>query len=67
MTYLRSPVRGVFFCLYLIVDVWSRKIVGWSLRHEESSAYASEWFSRQSKERARIRRSWLCTRTTAAR
>ena len=42
ITYLRSPVRGVFFYLYLIVDIWSRKIVGWSLRHEESSAYARD-------------------------
>jgi putative transposase len=42
ITYLRSPVRGVFFYLYLIVDVWSRKIVGWSVRHEESAAYARE-------------------------
>lgn len=42
ITYLRSPVRGTFFYLYLIVDIWSRKIVGWSLRHEESSAYARD-------------------------
>jgi putative transposase len=42
ITYLRSPVRGAFFYLYLIVDVWSRKIVGWSVRHEESAAYARE-------------------------
>jgi putative transposase len=42
ITYLRSPVRGVFFYLYLIVDVWSRKIVGWSLRHEESAEYARD-------------------------
>jgi putative transposase len=42
ITYLRSPTRGIFFYLYLIVDIWSRKIVGWSLRHEESSAYARD-------------------------
>lgn len=42
ITYLRSPVRGVFFYLYLIVDIWSRKIVGWSLRHEESAEYARD-------------------------
>lgn len=42
ITYLRSPVRGAFFYLYLIVDIWSRKVVGWSLRHEESSAYARD-------------------------
>lgn len=32
ITYLRSPVRGSFFYLYLIVDVWSRKVVGWRVR-----------------------------------
>ena len=37
---MRSPVRGVFFYLYVAVDVWSRKIVGYSLRHEESGEYA---------------------------
>jgi putative transposase len=42
ITYLRSPVRGIFFYLYLIVDVWSRKIVGWSLRYEESAEYARD-------------------------
>lgn len=42
ITYLRSPVRGAFYYLYLIVDVWSRKIVGWSLRHEESAEHARD-------------------------
>jgi putative transposase len=40
ITYLRGPVRGSFFYLYLIVDVWSRKIVGCDLRHEESAEHA---------------------------
>jgi putative transposase len=43
ITYLRGPVRGAFFYLYLIVDVWSRKIVGWSLRHQESAEYARDF------------------------
>lgn len=42
ITYLRSPVRGAFYYLYLIVDIWSRKIVGWSLRHEESAEHARD-------------------------
>jgi transposase InsO family protein len=41
ITYLRSPIRGEFFYLYMIEDVWSRKIVGWEVRPEESSVYAS--------------------------
>ena len=27
ITYLRSPVRGMFWMLYMVMDVWSRKIV----------------------------------------
>jgi len=40
ITYLRSPVRGTFFYLYMIVDVWSRKIVGWTVQPEESADHA---------------------------
>jgi putative transposase len=42
ITYLRSPVLGMFFYLYLFIDVWSRKIVGWRVEREESSEVASE-------------------------
>ena len=41
ITYLRSPIRGVFFYLYAVVDVWSRKLVGWTVHEEESSEHAS--------------------------
>jgi transposase InsO family protein len=40
ITYLRSPVRGKYFYLYMIVDVWSRKIVGWAVHEEESADLA---------------------------
>ena len=36
ITYLKSPVRGSFYYLYLVVDVWSRKIVGWKVHECES-------------------------------
>jgi len=42
ITYLRSSVRGLFFYLYLMVDVWSRKIVGWQVEELESMEVASE-------------------------
>lgn len=38
ITYLRSSVRGVFFYLYLVLDIFSRKIVGWTVETEESMA-----------------------------
>lgn len=41
ITYLKSPVRGQFFYLYMVVDVWSRKIVAWEVHEEESSENAS--------------------------
>lgn len=44
ITYLRSPVRGEFFYLYLITDVWSRKIMAAAVHCEESSGLAAELF-----------------------
>lgn len=44
ITYLRSPVRGVFFYLYLILDIWSRKIVGWTVHDREGDELAAELF-----------------------
>ncbi len=42
ITYLPSVIRGQFFYLYLFVDIFSRKIVGWQAYEEESSALAGE-------------------------
>jgi len=42
ITYLTSSVKGVFFYLYLILDIYSRKIVGWQVYDRESSDYASD-------------------------
>ena len=42
ITYLGSQIQGKFFYLYLIMDVYSRKIVGWQVYEKESSAYASD-------------------------
>jgi putative transposase len=42
ITYLRSHVRGQFFFLYLLIDVWSRKILGWQVHESESSEHAAE-------------------------
>jgi transposase InsO family protein len=41
ITYVPTPVRGLFYYLYLVVDVWSRKIVGWSVHECESGEHAS--------------------------
>ena len=44
ITYLPGPVRGTFFYLYLILDVWSRKIVGARVFAEENAEYAAQLF-----------------------
>lgn len=41
ITYLRGPVRGSFLYLYLVVDVYSRRIMGWRVHEEESAEHAA--------------------------
>ena len=42
ISYLSSAVRGMFYYLYLVVDVWSRKIVGWAVHELEDAALAAD-------------------------
>lgn len=44
ITFLRTLVAGQFYYLYLFVDVWSRKIVGFELYERESTDLAAELF-----------------------
>lgn len=53
ITYLPTPVRGVFLYLYLILDVWSRKIVGAHVYDTESAVHAAALFTR-SCQRAQL-------------
>ena len=39
--YLPTPVMGIYFYLYLFMDIYSRKIVGWQVYKTESSELAS--------------------------
>ena len=41
ISYLRSALQGQFYYLYLVVDVWSRKIVAWEVAIQESSEIAA--------------------------
>jgi len=50
ITYLKSPVKGMFFYLYMIVDVWSRKIVGWQVHIEENMELSSLLISEVCRE-----------------
>jgi putative transposase len=42
ITYICGPAKGLFYYLYLIIDLYSRKIVGWEIYDEESGELASE-------------------------
>jgi putative transposase len=44
ITYLATTVKGLFFYLYLIMDVYSRKIVGWEIYDAESADHAASVF-----------------------
>ena len=41
ITFLRSPVRGQFYYLYLVMDIWSRKIVGWAIHEVQDAGLAA--------------------------
>lgn len=42
ITYLASSVKGMFFYLYLFMDIYSRKIVGWEVYDNESSEQSAQ-------------------------
>lgn len=42
ITYLPMEVKGIYFYLYLFMDIFSRKIVGWQVYETENSELASE-------------------------
>jgi transposase InsO family protein len=44
ITYMGTTVKGLFFYLYLIMDIFSRKIVGWEVYAEESADHAAKTF-----------------------
>jgi len=46
ITYLRSPIRGVFYYLYLVIDIFSRKVVAYGVHDAESAEIASDLVAR---------------------
>mgnify|MGYP003977965245 FL=1 len=41
ITYLKTTIAGIYFYLYMFIDIFSRKIVGWNIHTTESTAHAS--------------------------
>jgi len=46
ITWLPTVVRGRFLYLYLVMDVWSRRVVGWTVAEAESAELAAELIKR---------------------
>jgi putative transposase len=42
ITYVPTDVKGIFFYLYMVMDIFSRKVAGWQAHDNESSALASD-------------------------
>jgi putative transposase len=50
ITYLKSPVKGMYYYLYLTMDIFSRYIVGWSVEELESADHAARLITRTCTE-----------------
>ena len=46
MTYLPATVAGRWFYLYLIVDLYSRKVVSWEVHAEDDADHAARLLQR---------------------
>lgn len=46
ITFLRAEIRGIFYYLYLPMDIFSRMIVHWEIHESESADLASEMITR---------------------
>jgi putative transposase len=71
ITWMPGPVAGMFFYLYLIVDIFSRKIVGWEVHEREAAELAAALIQKAvwteaCGRRPVLRGLWFCTPTTAA-
>ena len=54
ITYLRGPIKGQFYYLYLISDLYSRDIVAWEVWESESATHASELIRRATLAQGRL-------------
>jgi len=46
IAYLPTSVKGIWLYLYLVVDIWSRKVVAWEVEQSESAELAAQLVSR---------------------
>lgn len=67
ITYLPNVVRGLFLYLYLFVDIFSRKVVGWQVFDGESAESARSCWRTSAGAKASEPIRSRCTRATAGR
>ena len=53
ITKLLGPAKGIYFCLYLMLDIFSRYVVGWMVANTENAALA-ERFIRETLDKHEI-------------
>lgn len=46
ITYLPTVIRGRFLRRYLVMDVWSRRVVGWEIHDDETAEHAATLIQR---------------------
>ena len=44
ITWLKSPVTGIWFYAYVIIDLYDRSVIDWSIHYNESDEHACELF-----------------------
>lgn len=58
ITYLPTAIKGQFHRLYMVVDIYSRKIVGWEMHYDELADHAAALITRACR-RERVARNAL--------
>ena len=55
ITKLKGPARGVFYLLYVIIDIFSRKVIWWDIWPAETGTLAKEFIERAIEDNGGIR------------
>ena len=50
ITWLPTTVRGIYLYLYLVMDVWSRRIVAWRIAESQSAEIAAQLITQACRE-----------------
>ena len=46
ITWMKTDVRGLFYYAYVIIDIWSKDIIGWEIHDREDDELAAAMFRR---------------------